>query len=1171
MWIVARRLGLCLSCCAVALFCTSVAALAEPNAAAGRTAAPGAPSAGGGNESRLAGPLADPAVESLVGSGETAAARAAELASPEAVAARVASRTQFDGLGRAAAVALAEKTFGIQHPSWTAPDSAGEGHITKYLSENTASEVAPSGQHLVLASTVPLRSAVGSGQLAPTSLTLQEHDGAFVPANPVVPVSISKTAAGGVSLPFGVSVAPAQAAAPEEPVTVGNRIVYPGTAPDTDFMVEPVPAGVETSWQLLTEASPQENDLQFTLPAGASLQMSKSVAGAAEIVKEGQTLESIRPATAIDADGTPLAVSYSVAGDTLVTHVNLEGSVAFPVMVDPELTLAEGAYGNFGAGTWHGWYSSDNCGSGCYGFFARSSQLQAEIANAPWPGGYSGEWFIWAPGAGETGGSGIARVDLDGVAHESAQSRMWAEIGDSDGTGGYTFNGGEGIQGLLPYSTTSPLSGRDMAFCAGNGGGSDEEDPSHLCNLTDSGEYFSFGNEVLGATSVYNYTEISGAVIHYLDTTAPSEVRLNGPVAEGHWINGSPASSGNIFAHDQGVGIASFDIEIPPGSVNKLEQPVWAEQVACGTFVSAAVCPQQTSSGSIGWPALETGTYKVGVYAIDAAEHIAEEQPDPTLYLDRTPPKLTLTGSLKEHSGGEIGEGDYTLSMAAQDGSSSAPQSGVHKIEVYVDGRRTNEFASTCSDPVGIPKSECFSLSETLTLEGQHLGVGVHTVEVAALDWAGNRTTSTVQVTVNAAANEPLGPGAVNLRTGNYRLEASDVDIAAAGGQLSVGRVYDSRELALGGPGTGGEGGPLGPQWSVSLPDSQADGVWKALEVMPGGSVAMTLASGANVTFQKSGSGYTSPAGFQTFTLSEKSSSPLEYEITDAAGDITVFTGVSSSEEDPTMLYPSTVSKAVGAGGLDKMTDIYSKTAEGIVEPKEEIAPYPASISCVAELVQGCRALEFVYDTATTAEGEAESQWKEFKGRLKEIRLVAWNGKEMQKVPVADYVYDAKGRLRAEWNPETPKPLMTVYGYDSEGHVTAVTGPGQETWAITYGTPSAGDVNAGRVLKVTQAPPSTAPWKGEAPASTKAPVLSGSADVGVRMAVSEGKWSGSPVTYSYLWEDCNSSGVGCQPIAGATNANYTPVAGDVGHTLVAAVSAINGGGSVAASAVPVLS
>ena len=43
----------------------------------------------------------------------------------------------------------------------------------------------------------------------------------------------------------------------------------------------------------------------------------------------------------------------------------------------------------------------------------------------------------------------------------------------------------------------------------------------------------------------------------------------------------------------------------------------------------------------------------------------------------------------------------------------------------------------------------------------------------------------------------------------------------------------------------------------------------------------------------------------------------------------------------------------------------------------------------------------------------------------------------------------------------------------------------------------------------------------EAVKDTEAPKLSGTPVVGVKMGVSHGTWSNSPVAYEYQWEDCN--------------------------------------------------
>ncbi len=240
-------------------------------------------------------------------------------------------------------------------------------------------------------------------------------------------------------------------------------------------------------------------------------------------------------------------------------------------------------------------------------------------------------------------------------------------------------------------------------------------------------------------------------------------------------------------------------------------------------------------------------------------------------------------------------------------------------------------------------------------------------------------------------------------------------------------------------------------------------------------------------------------------------------------------------------------------------------TSGHINEPTEVLAPKPTGVSCEPELNAGCRALKFKYATSTTATGEGGTELGDYKTRLSEVLLKAYNpsSKAMKETAVAKYAYDKYGRLRAEWDPRISPNLKTTYGYDEEGHLTALAAPGQEPWALTYGT-SAGDKGTGRLLKLTRAPASAELWKGEQVANTVAPSISGTARVGIRLSVAQGTWSGSPMAYSYQWRQCTTSGY-CTPILGATNANYTPQAADVGHTLTATVTATNGGGSLATS------
>ena len=82
-----------------------------------------------------------------------------------------------------------------------------------------------------------------------------------------------------------------------------------------------------------------------------------------------------------------------------------------------------------------------------------------------------------------------------------------------------------------------------------------------------------------------------------------------------------------------------------------------------------------------------------------------------------------------------------------------------------------------------------------------------------------------------------------------------------------------------------------------------------------------------------------------------------------------------------------------------------------------------------------------------------------------------------------------------------------------------------------------------------------------APTNTVLPVVSGAAEEGKTLSASTGTWTGSPTSYAYQWEDCNTSGKSCSAIGGATGNTRVLAASDVGHTLKVVVKATNAGGS----------
>jgi RHS repeat-associated protein len=80
------------------------------------------------------------------------------------------------------------------------------------------------------------------------------------------------------------------------------------------------------------------------------------------------------------------------------------------------------------------------------------------------------------------------------------------------------------------------------------------------------------------------------------------------------------------------------------------------------------------------------------------------------------------------------------------------------------------------------------------------------------------------------------------------------------------------------------------------------------------------------------------------------------------------------------------------------------------------------------------------------------------------------------------------------------------------------------------------------------------------PVNTAAPTIAGTVRAGSTLTEQHGTWTNHPTGYTYQWEQCDSLGGSCTPIAGATAQTYTPTAADVGFTLVVQEIAHNAAG-----------
>jgi hypothetical protein len=85
------------------------------------------------------------------------------------------------------------------------------------------------------------------------------------------------------------------------------------------------------------------------------------------------------------------------------------------------------------------------------------------------------------------------------------------------------------------------------------------------------------------------------------------------------------------------------------------------------------------------------------------------------------------------------------------------------------------------------------------------------------------------------------------------------------------------------------------------------------------------------------------------------------------------------------------------------------------------------------------------------------------------------------------------------------------------------------------------------------------------PQSTSQPTISGQVREGRTVTASSGNWNNSPTGFAYQWQQCDASGAGCNPIAGATSKTYIVASADVDHTLRVALTASNTDGSSSAT------
>ncbi|MER8032961.1 DNRLRE domain-containing protein [Streptomyces bauhiniae] len=326
--------------------------------------------------------------------------------------------------------------------------------------------------------------------------------------------------------------------------------------------------------------------------------------------------------------------------------------------------------------------------------------------------------------------------------------------------------------------------------------------------------------------------------------------------------------------------------------------------------------------------------------------------------------------------------------------------------------------------------------------------------------------TAVVDRTADGAASEQVGPGAVNLLTGDYALSATDAQFFG----MSVSRTASSRSPQAA---TGQEGQvPIfGKEWLSGTVAEAVNSDYAQIVKTSATSLDVTTVDGGTLKFTANAArtGWIPEPGSEDLTLKGSFTSG-DFTLSDTEGTVTTFSKVDPSAT--TWTVSSSLSDGLANSTIKMISEAVTAGGKTLARPKRIIASTTATTlgTCdTAPSTKGCRVLDFVYPTTSTA---TSTSFGDVAGQVSQIKLwsTAPGASSATAAVVAQYAYDDQGRLRESWDPRVSPALKAQYAYDSAGRVTTLTPAGQLPWNFTYGkagsNPAAGD---GMLLKASRA------------------------------------------------------------------------------------------------------
>jgi sugar lactone lactonase YvrE len=588
-----------------------------------------------------------------------------------------------DDIGRDEALELAESVFGVavEDPAgmWDELSEARllSPHTAVLPGDGTPAAGSERGEEeaepVLVESSVPLSSDVGSGSEEPVDLSLESRKGVLQSANPLVPAELPAELGEGVSLASGSMHLSFDDAVPNRAPSVLDEDVafYPNAAQDADLMIAPTPRGIETFMQLRTPEAPRTQEINLDLPEGAVLR--KTEQGGAEAELNGRTLLEVSPPTAIDASGAQVPMTLSVSGNSVELEVSPPADATYPILADPQWLVEYYAW-TLGPSSFAGWLPSQTAGG--YRVLEYNYPNQSERAlglSSGWEGGASpntgAQWYYPVPRMysdwgkyGEYPSTWLEKVHIEGVE--------------------YRLEGSTGSDPVMVAGILDPY--QNQWIVVGSHTGTEGEITGHRGNYeypnygNQHGKLFSFGLITRENESYVKYRTASAAnaTIEIHDNDTPEILSVDGP--EGWKNTGEPTISYSV--KDKGLGIYSLQVT-PPG------QSPYTYSVGCSGG-GANPCPREEKSAepsNVKVPVkLATAPEGADTFTLGAGDPLYPGDPLTSaaghvgtatfrVNVDHSAPTLALSGSVMEQGALGTAKPQYSLKYSATDGTEGAP------------------------------------------------------------------------------------------------------------------------------------------------------------------------------------------------------------------------------------------------------------------------------------------------------------------------------------------------------------------------------------------------------------------------------------------------------------------------------------------------------------------